>query len=289
MLTFDEFLTIPPCTTGKHSTVDENATPAAQQNKKADDEPRLKPISTSSTTVPIRSAATAPTTESISSMAPPPKPATPNPELEEDSDDPDTPVPDNTTCKRRSCGKSSKDNPRDEDCTFHPGVPIFHEGSKGWTCCKRRVLEFDEFMKIGGCKTRKGHCFVGKRSKANARNNNDEELLEDVRNDYYQTPNTLIVSFYLKKIDKEAAKVEFLSDGSGIDLDLVTGDTPRKRFKKRVDTWKQLVPEKCKSKIMGTKLEMELYKQEGGVGWPMLAKGGIETGERIQVGKALRA
>lgn len=23
--------------------------------------------------------------------------------------------------------------------------PIFHEGSKGYTCCKRRVLEFDEY------------------------------------------------------------------------------------------------------------------------------------------------
>jgi len=24
--------------------------------------------------------------------------------------------------------------------------PIFHEGSKGYTCCKRRVLEFDEYL-----------------------------------------------------------------------------------------------------------------------------------------------
>jgi hypothetical protein len=45
---------------------------------------------------------------------------------------------------------------------YHPGVPLFHEGSKGWTCCKRRVLEFDEFMKIEGCKTKKRHLFVGK-------------------------------------------------------------------------------------------------------------------------------
>lgn len=37
---------------------------------------------------------------------------------------------------------------------------IFHEGSKGYLCCKRRVLEFDEFMKIPGCKEGK-HLFVG--------------------------------------------------------------------------------------------------------------------------------
>ena len=43
----------------------------------------------------------------------------------------------------------------------HPGAPIFHEGSKGWSCCKRRVMEFDQFMKIEGCKTKDRHLFVG--------------------------------------------------------------------------------------------------------------------------------
>lgn len=152
------------------------------------------------------------------------------------------------------------------------------------------MLEFDEFMKIEGCKTRKGHCFVGKRSKKSGSGGggqDQEEKLDDVRNDFYQTGNTLIVSFYLKKIDKQKAKVEFLEDGSGVDLDLPTTDG--KRFTRTIETWKELVPEKCEKKIMGTKLEMVLWKKEGGVGWPMLLKGGKETGERIQVGRALRA
>ena len=38
-------------------------------------------------------------------------------------------------------------------CTFHPGGPIFHEGLKGWNCCKKRVADFDEFMAIPGCAT----------------------------------------------------------------------------------------------------------------------------------------
>jgi len=58
----------------------------------------------------------------------------------------------------------------------HPGAPIFHEGSKGYTCCKRRVLEFDEFLKIEGCKTKRRHLFVGSGKKAG-----DEENLESVR------------------------------------------------------------------------------------------------------------
>lgn len=43
----------------------------------------------------------------------------------------------------------------------HPGQALFHEGSKGWTCCKRRVLEFDEFMRIEGCRKKPRHLFVG--------------------------------------------------------------------------------------------------------------------------------
>lgn len=26
--------------------------------------------------------------------------------------------------------------------------PIFHEGSKGYSCCKRRTLDFDEFREL---------------------------------------------------------------------------------------------------------------------------------------------
>lgn len=63
-----------------------------------------------------------------------------------------------------------------EDCVFHPGQAIFHEGSKGWTCCKRRVLEFDEFMKIEGCKRKKRHMFVG-----SGRKDQGEEALMTVR------------------------------------------------------------------------------------------------------------
>ena len=37
---------------------------------------------------------------------------------------------------------------------------VFHEGSKGYLCCKRRVLEFSEFLKIEGCTTG-SHLFVG--------------------------------------------------------------------------------------------------------------------------------
>lgn len=53
---------------------------------------------------------------------------------------------------------------------------MFHEGSKGWTCCKRRVLEFEEFMRIEGCRQKDKHLFVGTGS-----NEEEENIILNVR------------------------------------------------------------------------------------------------------------
>jgi len=183
----------------------------------------------------------------------------------------------------------------EEECVYHPGVPLFHEGSKGWTCCKRRVLEFDEFMKIEGCKRRNRHCYVGKKKpKAAEGVNGDgtetgaaaEEVVEHVRNDFYQTPASVIVSFYLKKIVQERAKVVFEEDGRTIQLDLPTSDG--KRFTRTISLFASIEPAKSHFKILGTKLEMVLVKADG-TSWPVLRSDDAPTGERIQVGKAGRA
>ena len=56
------------------------------------------------------------------------------------------------TCLNRSCGqKFDPDSNGPEDCKFHPGAPVFHDGLKGWSCCKRRVRDFTEFLNIPGC------------------------------------------------------------------------------------------------------------------------------------------
>jgi hypothetical protein len=81
------------------------------------------------------------------------------------------------TCRRRGCDATyDPDKGREgEKCVHHPGQAVFHEGSKGWSCCKRRVLEFDEFMKIEGCTTKSRHLFVGKKKA------NEEEKLDTVK------------------------------------------------------------------------------------------------------------
>lgn len=169
MLTFDEFMDITPCTVGVHSTTDK---PPEIEEKPKDDDVALAKKIAELTAAPRRT----PVQAAQAAPSPPPPPP------ESDDDDPSLDIPDGTICRRRTCGQqykkgSARDN---ESCVHHPGVPIFHEGSKGYSCCKRRVLEFDQFMKIEGCETKGRHLFIGsgKKSKAPA---SGEEKLETVR------------------------------------------------------------------------------------------------------------
>lgn len=207
MLTFDEFLEIPPCTEGKHSTTDlppqvekkaASVSDAELQRKIDAAVPKRKPIAVGA---PKAGQAQHPNTTADGPATPPPPQPEQPPQDESDSDDPAVPVPEGRICRRRGCGVvySGKDKEawgEGVKCVHHPGHPIFHEGSKGYSCCKRRVLEFDQFMKIEGCRTKDRHLFVGsgKREKrkgrpgadgaaddAEGKGEDNEELLETVR------------------------------------------------------------------------------------------------------------
>ncbi|KAJ5527524.1 hypothetical protein N7513_011683 [Penicillium frequentans] len=258
VLTFEEFLAIAPCTTGKHSTVTEEP-------------PAPAPAPVQVKTLPERPAITA--------IAPPTPPANPSP-AEPDSDDPSLEIPANATCRRRGCGTTYTGSAArdDEKCVHHPGQPIFHEGSKGWTCCKRRVLEFDQFLKIPGCTEKTRHMFVGKPKPEG------EEKVESVRNDFYQTVTSVNVSLYLKKIDKERASVKLAE--KSITFDLPTSDN--KRFQDTYSLFAPIDAEKSSFRVLGTKLELTLVKADG-TSWPVLRSDDKWTGERIQIGNAGRA
>uniref|UniRef100_A0A8C1NE87 Cysteine and histidine-rich domain-containing protein 1 n=1 Tax=Cyprinus carpio TaxID=7962 RepID=A0A8C1NE87_CYPCA len=55
-------------------------------------------------------------------------------------------------CYNKSCGQrfDPENNPEDA-CMYHPGVPVFHDALKGWSCCKRRTTDFSDFLSIAGC------------------------------------------------------------------------------------------------------------------------------------------
>jgi len=168
-------MSIEPCTEGKHSTTD--LPPKIE--KKEPEQVDLQAAAAQTPAPPPRGPITA---GQVSSTPPPAQP-------ESEDDDPSLEIADGQTCRRRGCGAAyskSRGRGADEKCVHHPGAPLFHEGSKGYTCCKRRVLEFDQFLKIEGCKTKDRHLFVGSGKKEAEKakklaDNGGEEVLETVR------------------------------------------------------------------------------------------------------------
>ncbi|PKS06628.1 hypothetical protein jhhlp_007377 [Lomentospora prolificans] len=279
VLTFEEFMTIPPCTEGKHSTTDKP--PEIEKKEQTSDADLASKIDQLNAAA---AAADVPSRKPIAAPQHVPTPPIPAPESEED--EPSAEIPDGATCKRKGCGVvykagSSRD---DEKCLHHPGVPIFHEGSKGYSCCKRRVLEFDQFMKLVGCKTKDRHLFIGS-AKKDKKDSAGEEILDTVRTDFYQTLTTVIASFFLKKIDKDKSTIKFAD--RAIELDLVTSDATPKRYTTNVPLFAPIEPEKTTFKVLGTKLEVTLFKADGS-SWPVLRSDDIHTGEILQIGKAGR-
>ena len=134
-------------------------------------------------------------------------------------------------------------------------------------------------MKIEGCQTKKRHLFVGQGKSAG------EEKVESVRNDFYQTPTSVVSSFYLKKIEKSKARIEF-STPTTLDLDLPTSDN--KRYMATIPLYAPIDQKASEFKILGTKLELTLVKADGS-SWPVLRSDEQRSGEIIQVGRAGRA
>ena len=107
-------------------------------------------------------------------------------------------------------------------------------------------------------------------------------LIRD-RHDFYQTGTSVIASLYLKKIDKESAKVVFHTNH--VELDLRTADS--KRYATDFPLFGNIKPEDSKFRILGTKLELTLVRADGAA-WPVLRSDDKPTGEIVQVGRAGR-
>lgn len=55
-------------------------------------------------------------------------------------------------CKNNTCKATYIDPTSDDEvCNYHPGIPIFHEGMKYWSCCKKKTTEFSTFLEQPGC------------------------------------------------------------------------------------------------------------------------------------------
>ncbi|RHZ88474.1 hypothetical protein Glove_22g19 [Diversispora epigaea] len=264
VMTFEEFQQIPGCTRGRHSSEapkpkESTTTPKSTETKETPniskiDENGVEVYETSTKYTPP---APQPPLQQFEKIVPPP-------EKEPEEDDPSIPVTIGTKCKRNACNylfvdeATSRGEGPEAKCDHHPGTPIFHEGSKGWSCCSRKVLEFEEFLKIKGCNTG-NHLFVGSDKKEK------EEEFVQCRHDWYQTPAYIIMSIFVKKIDKEKSTIIFKEKELNVDIKTIDD----KIFKQTYPLYQCIDPENSKYEFLSTKIEIKL-KKANGISWPSL-------------------
>jgi len=239
---FDDALKIPGCAVGRHvpeepklakskSSQTTSALPTEMEvhlsgdgKEVYSDKRALRPTTT--------------TTSTTSTLASPPVPK------KEMSDPPDAVILPGTKCNHATCSATYVDeSSRIELCTYHSGVPLFHEGSKGWTCCKTKALEFDELFKIEGC-TEGRHKFV-----------KDPVPAASIRRDFYQSPTSVIISFYSKAVKPDSV-VTFEERKFRVSFHLATGE----RYEEDVLLSHPCRPSESSFSILGTKVEIILKK-----------------------------
>jgi disease resistance protein len=158
---FSDFLNLPGCATGKHSSEKPIIPVAPSPNAP-------KPMQMAKTGDPALDAAKAACgrcrqgffcsdhgSQKLTGAIAQPSP-TPVPKISEPVKKTLTPkvidINAKQVCKHKGCGNpfTEKDN-HEAACSYHPGPAVFHDRQKGWKCCDVHVTEFDEFLEIPPC------------------------------------------------------------------------------------------------------------------------------------------
>lgn len=323
VLDFDDFVKIAGCTTVEgHSTERPKQAATTKPSSSSGEEvkgvkgPDGKEVFGGGGGAP---AATTPT----AAPTPTPTPSQPQPYVEPCDPASITTLTKGATCKRPGCGfvvSESGDRPSDrsqESCSYHKGFPIFHEGSKGYSCCKRRVLEFSEFLKIEPCTSAStGHLFTQppkSKAKATTTNGNatsagtetEEDLLQsrgltlqpdeeetECRMDHYETPDEVRMTIYCKGVKMDQSKV--LLEDDDIFLSLALPPTPASNNKPRrhllhLPLYGPIEPHPTSTFTVSTskiKMDLTLVKKHKGSSWPTLQRGGTGGGYGLTFGRS---
>jgi len=245
---FTTFLNTPGCTLGKHSNVKpvEPEKITGNLNKESSPEevievrPPIQPAmvrpSIESPLVRLTPTVAASLKQAVESL---PKPETNGEEVT---------IKEGESCKNNGCKETF--GGETSECKHHPGVPVFHEGMKYWSCCQRKTTEFQHFLDQEGCDIGKHKWTADKKG---------AEII--CRYDWHQTATHVTVAVYAKKYDPLKSFVElnpvrlvaglhFPVENGSFDLDL--------ELKGVVDV------NACTANMLGTKLEIKLKKAEPG-------------------------
>jgi len=245
---FTTFLNTPGCTLGKHSNVKpiEPEKITGNLNKESSPEVVIEvrpPIQPAMTRPDVKTPMTrlSPTIAASLVQAIANMPA-PDESVVSES------VKEGEACKNNGC-KQVYPGTSDE-CKYHPGFPVFHEGMKYWSCCQRKTTEFQHFLDQEGCDIG-CHKWVADKKGADVK----------CRYDWHQTATHITVAIYAKKYDPAKSFVElnpvrlvahlFFPIENGIfDLDV--------ELKGVVEV------ESTTSSMLGTKVEIKMKKAEPG-------------------------
>ncbi|KAG5317623.1 CHRD1 protein, partial [Pseudoatta argentina] len=160
------------------------------------------------------------------------------------------------TCKNNSCkGTYTGIASNEEVCNYHSGVPIFHEGLKYWSCCKKKTTEFSLFLDQPGC-TQGKHIWFSK--------NTGKKV--QCRMDWHQTGSYVVVSIFAKKYLPSQSIIKLNPIHLTVDLFFVEEDS---RYYLDIELKGFVNVEQSSVHMLPTKVEIKLKKAEPG-SWPKL-------------------
>ncbi|NXJ79281.1 CHRD1 protein, partial [Trogon melanurus] len=155
-----------------------------------------------------------------------------------------------TSCKNAAC-KAIYQGPdsNTEVCTFHPGVPVFHEGMKYWSCCGVKTMDFSVFLAQPGCSSGQ-HCWMQK----------EDKKVVLCRQDWHQTSSQVVVTVYARnplptlssvKANRTMLEAHVVFEGSKI-------------FQAELDLWGVIEIERSFVSMAPAKVEIVLCKASPG-------------------------
>lgn len=151
-----------------------------------------------------------------------------------------------TTCKNKGCTNTYQGQDSNfTQCLHHPGVPIFHEGYKFWTCCQRRTSDFNEFLRQEGC-TSGDHVWI-----------ETEKNAVSCRYDWHQTGSSVVVSIFTKGCVPERCLFE--ANPTSVRV-FVCYENGKSEHQLNLRLFGVIDPEKSSVELLGTKAEVRLRK-----------------------------
>lgn len=161
-----------------------------------------------------------------------------------------------TSCKRGGCN-GSYDGPSSNNatCVHHPGIPVFHEGMKYWSCCQKKTSDFSAFLAQAGCESGK-HKWE-----------QDEKAEVSCRWDWHQTASNVVVAVYAKSYDYKTSFVKL--SPVRLVVKLVFPQQNGAEFNIDLELRGVVNVEKASASMYGTKVEITMPKAEG-VHWSKL-------------------